>query len=207
MDGRDVDRELFADAATSKTAWRMHMKDLRSHLDRAVKREWDRQLTSRLEALKAVAQADCICAYLSFRGEAGDDVWIEHALKRGACVCAPVLSPTVGMMTIRELTALSEVQIGPYGLRQPRGRVISPEHLDVIIVPGLAFVSDGRRLGMGGGYYDRFLPRCRPDALRIALAYDAQIVRNLPCDDYDERVDVIVTPTRVLFCPERRSLS
>lgn len=66
-----------------------------------------------------------------------------------------------------------------------------------VLVPGLAFTSDGIRLGKGGGFYDRFLEK-EPEHKTIALAYEFQIVEQIPADIHDRPVHQIVTEQRVL---------
>lgn len=70
--------------------------------------------------------------------------------------------------------------------------------LDVILVPGLAFTRTGARLGRGGGYYDRLLaqPQCR--ARRLAVAFEAQIIEDIPCEAHDQRVPQIITESGLI---------
>lgn len=70
--------------------------------------------------------------------------------------------------------------------------------VDWVLVPGLAFDRQYYRLGRGAGYYDRLLPRLRPEVLRWALAFDCQLVDRLPVEHHDAPVDGIATPTKVL---------
>jgi 5-formyltetrahydrofolate cyclo-ligase len=70
---------------------------------------------------------------------------------------------------------------------------LDPELLDVVVVPGLAFTSDGRRLGQGGGHYDRFLPRLRDGCRTVGTAFAEQLVDDLPTEDHDVRVELVVT--------------
>jgi 5-formyltetrahydrofolate cyclo-ligase len=63
---------------------------------------------------------------------------------------------------------------------------------DVIVIPGLAFTVDGRRLGQGGGWYDRFLPGRRADCTTIGVCFSAQLVDDIPTDDHDVQLDAIV---------------
>ena len=89
------------------------------------------------------------------------------------------------------------------GIREPDPdslRQLSADDLDLIIVPGVAFDSSGNRLGMGKGYYDRFLKHLRPSALKIALAFENQIVASIPWDDNDIKMDMIITEERVIYC-------
>ena len=80
---------------------------------------------------------------------------------------------------------------GPHLRVQPGD--VDPGDLDVVVVPGLAFTSDGRRLGQGGGHYDRFLPRLRPDCLTVGAAYAEQLVHDLPTEPHDIPLDLVVT--------------
>jgi 5-formyltetrahydrofolate cyclo-ligase len=73
-----------------------------------------------------------------------------------------------------------------------------PARLDVVVVPGTAFTADGRRLGQGGGWYDRFLPAVRPDCTTIGVGFDPQVVDHLPMESHDVRLDMIVTESGVI---------
>jgi len=77
------------------------------------------------------------------------------------------------------------------------GEPLDPARLTGVLVPGIAFTESGARLGRGGGFYDRFLPRA-PRALRIGVAFEAQIVESIPLESHDEPVHVIVTERRVI---------
>ena len=68
-----------------------------------------------------------------------------------------------------------------------------------ILVPGMGFTENGVRLGKGGGYYDRYL-ETHPGHKTIALAYEFQILHELPAEPYDKSVDMIVTEKRVIRC-------
>jgi 5-formyltetrahydrofolate cyclo-ligase len=69
---------------------------------------------------------------------------------------------------------------------------------DAILLPGIAFDKRGMRLGYGGGYYDRLLPQCRPACVRIGIGFDEQLLAEIPAEDHDEHVDIVVTPSRVI---------
>lgn len=69
---------------------------------------------------------------------------------------------------------------------------IAPVLVDVVVVPGVAFTADGRRLGQGGGWYDRFLAGVRSDALVVGVCFAAQIVDDLPVEPHDVAMDLVV---------------
>ena len=67
-----------------------------------------------------------------------------------------------------------------------------PRSFDVVVVPGLAFTTEGDRLGQGGGWYDRFLSQVRDDCATIGVTFSAQVVNELPLDSHDVRLDLII---------------
>ena len=88
---------------------------------------------------------------------------------------------------------------GEMGVMEPvRGREMDAKAIDVVVVPGVAFDFGGHRLGFGGGYYDRFLKTVGKDCKKIGLAFEMQLVRKLPVERHDVRMDAIVTEKRVL---------
>jgi 5-formyltetrahydrofolate cyclo-ligase len=88
----------------------------------------------------------------------------------------------------------------PFGVQEPAGGDrVDPAELDVVLTPGVAFDRHGHRVGYGGGFYDRFLPSTRRDAVRVAIAYEVQVVdRDLPAGSFDLPVEMIVTESRTL---------
>ena len=78
------------------------------------------------------------------------------------------------------------------------GRVLGPGQLDLVIVPGVAFDRDGNRVGYGGGFYDRLLPRLRPGVPAVGLAFGLQVVARVVSGGTDRRVHAIVTEDEVL---------
>ena len=82
---------------------------------------------------------------------------------------------------------------GAHGIPAPREElpIISPESMDILIIPGVAFTREGLRLGYGGGYYDRYIPRCTGAHL-VALAFPEQMVNTLPTDSHDITIPHII---------------
>ena len=77
-------------------------------------------------------------------------------------------------------------------------RPVSPEDIDLVIVPGIAFDRSGERIGYGMGFYDRFLKKIRKDTSSIGLAYEFQIVDDIPSEETDVKVNKIITEKRVI---------
>ena len=87
-----------------------------------------------------------------------------------------------------------------YGIDEPPANSpeLAPEDLDLVVVPALAFDERGYRIGYGGGYYDRFLLRLRPDCVTVGVTLEALVVPALPAEPHDVPVQIIVTETRTI---------
>lgn len=95
------------------------------------------------------------------------------------------------------LTDSTELKISSLGIPEPvSGLTVTPERLDVIFVPLLCFDIAGNRLGYGGGYYDRFLSQCRPDAKKIGLSFFGPITQISDVEETDIPLDGCVTPEK-----------
>ena len=100
-----------------------------------------------------------------------------------------------GEMRAVEVPSFDALEIGAFNIltvKKDLRKFVAPAQIDCVIVPGAAFDVLGNRLGLGGGYYDRFLPKT--DAKKVALAYDFQLVESLPTEPHDAKIDAILTP-------------
>ncbi len=134
------------------------------------------------------------------------DIWpmVREALDAGKVVALPAMDPLTGVYGARRLRDPGrDLVTGPYGIREPGGEcpnVPLPE-LDLILVPGLAFTSEGGRLGRGGGFYDRLL--AATGAIRVGIALDEQIVPAVPLESHDQMLDYVLTPSVTYRGPRR----
>ncbi len=92
-----------------------------------------------------------------------------------------------------------ELARGAFGILEPRTNDVFSGPIDVCVAPGLAFTEHGDRLGYGRGHYDEFLAR-RPEMVVVGLAFEHQIVPELPTGPQDRRVHTIVTGQRTIRC-------
>lgn len=157
-----------------------------------------------LQALPALIAARTLLVTLPFRSEWDTRPLVEQALRAGKRVALPRVDRVARMLRLHAITDLgSDLVAGNLGIPEPRQTLpgVDPGEVDWVLVPGVAFDACGRRLGYGGGFYDRLLPLLRPDAPRIAGAFDVQLVDEVPVGPHDLPVDAVVSPTRM---PERR---
>lgn len=126
---------------------------------------------------------------------------VEAALRAGRVVCMPKVGWEGRSLTPVAIHNLDDLVDGErFGLKEPRAgaRVVAKDMLDLVIVPGLAFDAEGGRLGRGAGFYDRFLGSLGPRAVKVGVAYEAQVFPSVPTEPQDVRLDVVVTESRVV---------
>jgi 5-formyltetrahydrofolate cyclo-ligase len=185
-----------------KTELRKRMRGLRKALPERACTEKSQRIVQSLACLEPIAKADTVALFWPMQDRHEVDLRPLHALlqDRGARVAFPAMEAETGAMTFRFVTDLQTMGEHVLGLREP-----SPDHpaaaldeLDVIVVPALAIDPRGHRIGYGGGYYDRALPRFAPRATAVGVAFDFQLVVEVPDTPADAAVGWIVTDARVL---------
>jgi 5-formyltetrahydrofolate cyclo-ligase len=157
-------------------------------------------VAERFLALPEVRVAGTVLAFSSFGSELPLDPLIEALDERGVVVALPVI---VGdALQARAYRPGAATTTTAFGAREPvGGRTVEPEALDVIVTPAVAYDRVGRRVGYGGGYYDRFLPRTRAGAVRVGVGMGLQLLdEDLPAGAFDLRVDIVVTPEETVRC-------
>lgn len=185
----------------TKVELRRKLRKIRAGLPTELVDGWSAAIAARLTSLEVFQRAEVLHCYASsLPGEVGTDQLIVRAINQRMRVICPRVRPH-GQLEHREISHPSQLVEAAFGLREPDPEVASPVDprlADLIVVPGIAFTQDGRRLGMGGGYYDRFL--ADHSAPRIGLAYELQLMDALPRSEHDQSVDLIVTELRVIRC-------
>ena len=153
-------------------------------------------ITARIEALPSYDQAAAVLLTLSFRSEWDTLPLISHALTAGKNVIVPRVDTRARMLELCRIRDLAhDIAPGYYGIPEPLPTMphAAPEEIAFVLVPGVAFDRDGRRLGYGGGFYDRLLPLLPPHTPRVAGAYTLQIVPHVPAAPHDMTMDAVVT--------------
>ena len=181
-----------------KQELRTKMLAMRRALSSDIIEEWSVGLANQIISLREYKTAKRIMAFLAMKGEANLDRFIRYALQEGKEIYIPVCKQNREMDAGR-LTDMNGLQKGAMGLRNiPAGYDIScPEDLDLVFIPAVACSYEHERLGMGAGYYDRFLSRI-PHEKRVAVIWDFQIESSIPVEPHDEKIAKIVTEKRII---------
>ena len=178
----------------SKAEIRREMKARRKALAAEEKSAADAAVCEKLKARSDIGEMidplDCgggvLAVYLASPDEINIDPYIEHMLHAGVEVVAPRWNGET--YELAKLKGLDEKDLrrGPMGIREPvDADTVEPKNVYAWIIPGLAFTRGGKRLGYGGGWYDRFLASAPKGAVKIGVAYSFQIVGDLPAEPHD----------------------
>jgi 5-formyltetrahydrofolate cyclo-ligase len=163
-----------------------------------------RKIQNRLFSLPEFKESTTISIYVDFDNEVGTKDIIRDSIYMGKRVSIPYTKGKKNSLLLSEIRDIDkELETSTFGILEPKKeyfRYIPDNEIDVVIVPGIAFDEKGRRLGYGGGYYDRLLIKLNRDIVTIGLAFEFQILSEIPWWFYDIFIDKIITERRLINC-------
>ncbi|MDO8361658.1 MAG: 5-formyltetrahydrofolate cyclo-ligase [Actinomycetota bacterium] len=168
-----------------KAALRRRMRMVRDLVDDHLMRSV--QLWAAVAALPAYQEAQSVMAFVGCKGEPDTDPLFARLAAEGK----RLLLPRVQDGEIVVCDGAGPRAASRFGISEPTGPALPPAEVGFVIVPGLAFTTDGYRLGYGGGFYDRFLPKVA--APNAGVCFAEQIVDQLPTHAHDVRVQRVVS--------------
>ncbi|MBU5255038.1 5-formyltetrahydrofolate cyclo-ligase [Tissierella praeacuta] len=163
-------------------------------------------IENKLYKMDYYKNAKTIMSFISFGDEIITHEIIKNSIKNGKSVVVPITIPETKELKVSKILDFSELEIGYYNILTPKKdflRFIDFNTIDLVLVPGVVFARDGYRVGYGGGYYDRFLSKFKEKVNTIGLAFDLQIVEEVPKDSFDIPVDFIITEKETINCLEK----
>lgn len=166
-------------AAIEKTKIRLDARSARDAIPEQIRLQKDDAICLAIFTLPEYKTADGIMSYVSFGSEVNPETAMHAAAAEGKRVMIP------DHFGVIEVT-------GVFAKRA------EAEEIDFVLIPGLAFDETGNRLGYGGGWYDRFSSKLRAGVKLAGLAYEEQVVRSLPAEPHDLRLDLIITDQRII---------
>lgn len=199
MDSKQERQKLRKELRLKRRSLSIEEQDLAAH-----------QVCNQLQQLPQITHANHVACYLPNDGEVSlnpfiETYWQPIAKKAHPSLSLPVLHPVCkGHLLFLHYHVKTQMMDNTFGIPEPVLRcpdVIPTRNHQVILMPLVGFDSQGNRLGMGGGFYDRTLASIRDYQVRpllVGIAHDCQQVASLPIQQWDVPLDAIVTPTRVL---------
>ncbi|MCD6557692.1 MAG: 5-formyltetrahydrofolate cyclo-ligase [Candidatus Aenigmarchaeota archaeon] len=160
------------------------------------------------EKLKKTAEfrnAKNVLFYVSTKNEVETHRIIEELLSSGEKnVIVPITDKKNKILKLSVIKSFSELTPRTHGILEPENkfiRPIEPEKVDLVIVPGIAFDKSGNRIGSGQGYYDKLLNTMK-NTKKVGLAFELQVIDDIPQEDHDVPVDMIITEKRIIKANE-----
>ncbi len=184
----------------AKKMLRQSVLEARRAMTPATRQTASRQILAELYTLPDFVAARTVFLYASMADEVQLYPLMEYCLLLEKTVCLPLITGP-GTMDAVKLSSMDALIPGKFGIKTidpVRCELVPPSVIDLIVVPGAAFDDRGRRLGLGAGYYDRFMAERAPQARRIALAFDCQLADCVPVEPHDQIVDLVITESRCL---------
>lgn len=154
--------------------------------------------------LEEYGRAEAILLYLDFRGEVRTRNLVAASLDLGKTVLVPRVRGHE-LDPVQLTDPLRGIQPGAFGVPEPTATEVYTGPIDLVLVPAVAYDRRGYRVGYGGGFYDRFLVGRGAASRKVGLAYARQVVDQLPTEDHDVPVDLVVTEVGVVRCHRFRS--
>lgn len=184
-----------------KKTLRKQVRDKLRSLTMEQYEEKSKKIAEQLFQLQEWKKANCIGITISIFPEVNTYPIIEKAWEQGKNVAAVKCVPETRGLEFYQINDFTQVEKGFYGLYEPVVEMtikVDPKDIQLVIVPGLAFTNEGKRLGVGGGYYDRFLPMYKGKT--VSLAFDEQLLEDIPVEPHDWYVQKVVGERNVYHC-------
>ena len=208
MTASDTPREqAHTSTGEEKSSLRRLLVAARAAMSEAERAAAGRLIRDQVLEMPEVSAAGTIAAYYSVGTEPGTHSLVFALWKRGSYVVLPVLLPD-GDLDWASYEGPDSLAPGPRGLLQPVEPVRGPgtvARADVVLVPALAVGTSGKRLGRGGGSYDRVLARVGGQVPTIGLIYDDELLPGVPTEPHDRTVRAVARPSHgITWLPAAR---
>lgn len=184
---------------SNKHTIRKQLLEKRASLASEILDKAGKTAAERLLSMEEYISANTVMVYMDFRNEVPTRAIIDQIRCAGKKLILPFTDKDFNLIPYEipgERNLSDYLIISDYGIAEPNPalcRKAARDSIDLILLPGSAFDQYENRMGYGKGCYDRFLPTLRPDAFKLALAYDFQVLPCIPADPADVKMDKILT--------------
>lgn len=160
-------------------------------------------IESKLFGFANFLEARIALLYIDGDNEVRTESILKRAYDFNKIVVLPAFDPDrLKVATLKVDQPDKDLVPGPRGVLEPnpaRCKPVPLQKIDIAIIPGIAFDEKGARIGSGHGYYDRFIPDLPATTRKVALAFEEQILPQVPTESHDKHVDIIITDKRIIY--------
>lgn len=161
------------------------------------------EIENRLFGFANLLEASVALFYVSKDAEVPTQDILKRCLSLNKILVLPAFDTGKHSMQLMKVDNLdANLVLGPRNILEPdpsRCRAVPIESIDIAIVPGIAFDEKGGRIGSGEGYYDRLIPKLPITTRKVALAFESQILPQVPMESHDRHVDIIISERRIIY--------
>jgi len=162
-----------------------------------------RQIMNHLFDFANFLEAKIVLFYMNVNSEVVTEAMIQKAMDYEKGIILPWIDQKKKAIVPLKIDDLSrDVQPGYRNIPEPipqRCKAMPFEQIDLAIMPGIAFDERGGRIGHGTGFYDRLIPKLDVTTRKVALAFECQIVPQIPMEPHDRYIDIIITEKRIIY--------
>jgi 5-formyltetrahydrofolate cyclo-ligase len=182
---------------TAKDRIRKEIHAKRNQLDCQWLENASSAIVTRFQTLEVFQTSEIIALYKAIAGEVSLESLFSKAWKSGKRTGIPVFNENTRLYEMAEITADTKFRTGRYGIQEPVSpALLKISEIDLMAVPAVAFDISGKRLGRGGGYYDRMLDSFQ--GFSLGVAFDFQIRPEIPSESHDQPVDAVLTEIKFI---------
>ncbi|QSX05151.1 5-formyltetrahydrofolate cyclo-ligase [Sedimentibacter sp. zth1] len=186
----------------TKSEIRKEILNIRKNLSVEEAVQKSAKIISKLKTTSEYNNSKTIMVYMDFKNEVNTKILIEEMFSEGKEVIIPYTDMEDVVIIPVKISDMKDLVYCKYGYLEPKIDMIKNpfdvKSIDLIIIPGVVFDKNRNRVGFGKGYYDKLLVNKREDAKSIALAYDFQVLNEVPAEEHDIKMDKIITETLIL---------
>ena len=182
----------------NKRELRKRILSIRNKMNKEDVEHNSRIIADKIIELDVYKQSKLIFIYMDFNNEVMTSNLIKHMLSDGKRVVIPYTDTTNTLLIPSEITREEDLKLNFFGYYEPKK--VSPvniEEIDLVIVPGVVFDKNLNRIGFGKGYYDKILNQLKPSAKKVAVAHEFQVLEEIPTEDHDVKMDMIITEKNI----------
>ncbi len=166
-------------------------------------KEKTRQIENRLFEFANFMEAKIVLLYINSKSEVMTWEIIKRCFDYNKVVVLPAFDAKKYEMKLMKVDNIdTDLKPGPRGILEPdasRCKIVPIDFIDIAIIPGVALDEKGERIGSGEGYYDRLIPKLSITTRKVALAFESQIIQQVPLESHDKNVDIVITEKRIIY--------
>ena len=148
-------------------------------------------------------ESKIVLLYINNVNEVNTEQIIKKSLKLNKIVILPAIGTKNHEIKLLKIdNAETDLKIGSRGVLEPdaeKCKIVPVKCIDIAIIPGIALDEKGSRIGFGDGYYDRLIPKLPLTARKVGIAFEDQIIKQVPTESHDRHVDIIITEKRIIY--------